>query len=78
VAFLFERKAGMWAFRYDIVAPDGLAGDHFGHSLALSLYRAAIGAPLRSTSPELGAVAEGRVYPFLALGHVVMLDGFED
>jgi hypothetical protein len=66
VAFLFERKAGMWAFRYDIVAPDGLAGD------------AAISAPLRSTSPELGAVAEGRVYPFLALGHVVMLDGFED
>lgn len=65
-AYVFERIGGAWTQTAKLVAPDALAGDLFGSSVALSGDLAVIGAP---GVDERGASA-GAMYVYQRVGGV--------
>lgn len=63
-AYVYNRSGASWAFQARLAANDGLAGDRFGSSVALSGDSVLIGAPFR---PGVGAAshAQGAAYVFV-------------
>lgn len=64
-AYVFTRGGNVWTPRKKLTASDGAAEDHFGASVAITTYKAVIGAP----GADPGGVADaGSAYVFLHSG----------
>ena len=57
-AYVYRRGAGGYVFEARVLAPDGMAGDQFGATVALQGDRLLVGAPGRASQgePQAGAV----------------------
>jgi hypothetical protein len=79
-AHVFTRSGSTWSWQQTLTAPDGVAGNEFGSSVALSGDTALVGAPFGDTIGE--TVAPGSAYVFTRSGStwspqhkLVALDG---
>jgi cysteine-rich repeat protein len=62
-AYVFTRVGNVWREQAKLLAPDGLAGDHFGQALVFDGNRAVIGAP----ADDDNGPASGSAYVFRLL-----------
>ena len=60
-AYVYTNVGGTWTFVKKLVADDGVGGEFFGRSVAMSGTRALVGAPYASVD---GTAARGAVYMF--------------
>jgi hypothetical protein len=60
-AYVYTNVGGIWTFVKKLVADDGVGGEFFGRSVAMSGTRALVGAPYASVD---GTAARGAVYLF--------------
>ena len=60
-AYVYTNVGGTWTFAKKLVADDGVGGEFFGRSVAMSGARALVGAPYASVD---GTAARGAVYMF--------------
>jgi hypothetical protein len=60
-AYVYTNAGGTWTFAKKLVADDGVGGEFFGRSVAMSGSRALVGAPYASVD---GTPARGAVYAF--------------
>lgn len=60
-AYVYTNVGGTWTFAHKLVADDGVGGEFFGRSVAMSGTRALVGAPYTSVD---GTPARGAVYMF--------------
>ena len=58
-AYVYTNVGGTWTFVKKLVADDGVGGEFFGRSVAMSGTRALVGAPYASVD---GTAARGAVY----------------
>jgi len=60
-AYVYTNVGGTWTFAKKLVADDGVGGEFFGRSVAMSGTRALVGAPYASVD---GTAARGAVYMY--------------
>ncbi len=70
-AYVYRRGAGGYVFEARVLAPDGMAGDQFGATVALQGDRLLVGAPGRASQGEPQA---GAVYAFRRMAGTWMLE----
>ncbi len=60
-AYVYANVGGTWTFAHKLVADDGVGGEFFGRSVAMSGTRALVGAPYASID---GTASRGAVYVY--------------
>ncbi|MCB9914606.1 MAG: hypothetical protein H6828_05585 [Planctomycetes bacterium] len=66
VVVVFQRSGNVWSVRDYLTPNEGVAGDRFGHSVAIDGTRIVVGAPSAQTTPS--APNGGAVYVFDLIG----------